>query len=663
MQRVGVDTGGTFTDAVCADGEGGFVVCKRPTTVKRPSDAVLETAEVLAPPAKGGLELVHGTTHATNALLTGKLGKVVFITNQGFGDLLAIGRQERPVLYDLKPKLQRPQQSSARVVEVNARMNAAGKTVTALTRQELARVKSAVAAKQPQAVAVCLLHSFRNSRHELQLGKALKSLGVPVVLSSELVPEYREFERATTTWADAGLQSVVGPALKELAIRLRQKWGNQTQLRVMRSDGGTADAQAAAIQPVHLALSGPAGGLAAARSLADARGDADILTLDMGGTSTDVALLGMGELPLQAMKLAGLPLLARGLPVHTVGTGGGSLASFDAAGELVVGPDSAGAVPGPVCYGKGGKQVTVTDAHLVAGHLHPRAFLGGEFPLDVDSATFALKTLGATKCWSTVQTAAAVLEVASAEMERALRKVSLADGHDPRRLVLYAFGGAGGLHAAAMAERLGMKEVVIPPHPGAFSALGLLSAPARRSLAQTVLQPLPSFSERRILFSPLVAQAKKELQAEGVSFTKQRIRRIVELRSQGQAGEFALADGPRLVERFHAEHQRRFGYVRSDAEILLVSVRVQADGPAVFPWKKKPTRRHAAKAFDRGTLLGCGKLKKSKWYQREDLKPGAQISGPALIAEYSGTTVIPPGWGAVVDGFQCIRMTAKKGGK
>ncbi len=656
MNRVGIDTGGTFTDAIMSDGQGGFVVCKRPTTAQHPSSAVMETAQTLSPPANGPLEMVHGTTHATNALLTGKLGRVVFLTNQGFGDLLAIGRQHRPVLYDLKPNPQRPVQPASRVVEVQARMDASGKIIQALTQKELARVKSAVKEKKPQAIAVCLLHSFRNPKQEKQLELTLRGLGVPVTLSSTLVPEYREFERATTTWADAGLQSVVGPALHALERQLQGNWGKKTSLRIMRSDGGTADVEAAAAQPVHLALSGPVGGLSAARSLADARGDADILTLDMGGTSTDVAFLGAGELSLQPMELAGLTLLARGLPVHTVGTGGGSLASLDHAGEWVVGPDSAGAIPGPVCYGKGGQQVTVTDAHLVLGHLHPHAFLGGDFPLDVSGANQTMEKMAKKTSASTLQTAASVLEVASAGMERALRKVSLADGHDPRKLVLYAFGGAGGLHAVSMAERLGMKSVIIPPHPGAFSALGLLSAPARRTLQQSVLRPLPTVAERRNLFSPLVAQSKKELQAEGVAARSIRVQRMVELRSQGQAGEFALAEGPHLLRRFHAEHQRRFGYVRKEAEVLLVSVRVQADGPALDPWVRRRPRRHVASSFDRGALWSQGKLHKAKWVQRESMKPGAQVAGPALIAEYSGTTVILPGWTATLDAWGCLSI-------
>lgn len=664
-RRAGIDTGGTFTDAIVAaeegsGGVGGWQVHKRPTTPKQPAKAVLAALQALIPPP-AAVDLVHGTTHATNALLTGRLGRTVFVTTAGFADLLAIGRQDREALYALEPRPPRPPQPRRRIVEVHERLDADGAVVTALSQAEIRRVVAQVRALKPQGIAVGLLHAFRNGDHEQRLGQALQALAVPVRLSSEVAPEYREYERFCTAWADAALAPVVGPALESLERELQTTWGSSARLQIMRSDGGSCGARAAADGAVHLALSGPAGGLAAARSLADARGDGPVLSLDMGGTSTDVALLTEGELPLEPMEVGGLPLLARGLPLHTVGTGGGSLASWDAAGALRVGPGSAGAEPGPACYGKGGRQATVTDAHLLAGRLHPQAFLGGEFPLHPQAAAQALADLAASAASpvATENLALGILEVATAGMERALRRVSLAEGWDPRQLKLYAFGGAGGLHAAWLAERMGMPEVVIPPFPGAFSAMGLLAAPLRRTLVRSVLQPLPATRQRKGLFDPLVKQAVQELREEGLSRRQIKIRRVLELRGEGQAGQCSLAEGPKALERFHQWHQKRFGFQRREQAVQLVSVRVQADGPAENAWTARRKRRRPAEAFDHrpALLVESGGRRRVPWYQREAMRPGHFLSGPAVVAEYSGTTVVPAGWVLEVDAFGacCLR--------
>jgi N-methylhydantoinase A len=704
-RRVGIDTGGTFTDAVTQDGSG-YRVHKCPTTPDEPSKAVLAALAELAPPFgtaeseratnranranrinrtgralcdDGGdrdVHLVHGTTHATNALLTGRLGRVALITTAGFADVLAVGRQEREDLYCLAPQLRRPKQDPRAVVEVQERLDASGKVLQKLEKEEVQRVVDAVAklaggkgarqgagtssagAARIDAIAVCFLHSYLNPIHEKRIARAMRKLRIPVVCSAELAAEHREFERFTTAWADASLAPVVGPAMHKLQSEVQRRWSKKSQVRIMRSDGGTASAQSAADEPVHLALSGPAGGLCAARTLAEARGDQAILTLDMGGTSTDVALLGEGELPLAPMQLGGLTLLSRGLPIHSVGTGGGSLAQWDAGGALTVGPASAGAVPGPVCYGRGGTHATVTDAHLVIGRLHPERFLGGEFHLDLDGATAAIQRLGKHGGLSVQQTAEAVLQIASADMERALRRVSLAEGFDPRSLTLYAFGGAGGLHAAWVAERLGMEKVVMPPMAGAFSAVGLLAAPPRRTLVQTVLQELPSTSQRRAFFAPMEERLRRELQADGIPPRGIKARKILELRSQGQAAEFPLLEGPHLLKRFHQEHQRRFGYTREDQPVIVVSLRVQADGPAHNPWQPMRMRKHQAKAVEqcKAVLPEGGGACQAAWFVREDLKPGATLQGPAIVAEYSGTTVVPQHWTAQVDRFGALEL-------
>jgi len=641
--RLGVDTGGTFTDAVLA-GAGGWRAHKVPTTARDPARAVLECLRALA--GRGAVELVHGTTHATNALLTGRLGRAVFVTDAGFGDLLAIGRQERAELFALEPRAIRPPLPRRLVVEHGG---------------DDAATARAVAAKRPRAVAICLLHAWRPGsaqRKERALAGALRAaLGaeVPVFAGSESAPEPREFERGTTVWAHAALAPVVGPALQRLARGLAAAAPGSV-LRVMRSDGGTASSDAAVAEPARLALSGPAAGLCAARALADARGDGVILTFDMGGTSTDAALLPPGELPLAPVVVGGLPLLVRGLPIRTVGTGGGSYAARDAAGELRVGPASAGAEPGPACYGRGGARATVTDAHLSAGRLHPDYFLGGGFALHADLAEGALREIGAAP--------AEVLEIATAGMERALRSVSLGEGWDPRLLTLYAFGGAGGLHACWLAARLGIRRVVVPPLPGVFCALGLLAAPPRRTLVQAMLASVPgSASARRALFAPVEERARAELTAEGVAPRAVRVRRILELRGAGQDAVFALPDGPDPLGRFHAAHRRRFGYAREEAAVQLIAVRVQADGPAENPFRAgararphrpSPSARHPA-LFPETAARGA-RPRPVGWFRREDLQPGATIAGPAVIGEYSGTTVVPPGWTARVDRFGAMEV-------
>jgi N-methylhydantoinase A len=648
--RLGVDTGGTFTDGVTAAEGGGWRVHKTPTTPREPGRAVLACARALLCDA-ADVELIHGTTHATNALLTGRLGRAVFVTDAGFGDLLAIGRQERAALHALEPSAARPPLPRARVVE-HASESAATDAIADTVRR--------VAAKRPRAVALCLLRAWTPGpaqRRERALAAALRrALGaeVPVFSGHEHAPEIREYERGVTVWAHAALAPVVGPALRKLALALERAHPGSA-LRVMRSDGGTAAAPAAAAEPAAQALSGPAAGLCAARALADARGDGAVLTFDMGGTSTDCALLPPGELPLVPVTVGGLPLLVRGMPMHTVGTGGGSFAWRDAAGELQVGPDSAGAQPGPACYGRGGTRATVTDAHLAAGRLHPDFFLGGGFALHADRAAAALAEIGARP--------AEVLEIATAGMERALRRVSLGEGWDPRVLTLYSFGGAGGLHACWLAARLGIRRVVVPPLPGAFCALGLLAAPPRRTLTHSVRAPVPTAaSARRALFAPLEERARAELRAEGVPARAIRVHRVLELRGNGQDGIFALPDGDAVLERFHAEHRRRFGYAREDATVELVAVRVQADGPAAQPFVAGPrTRAHSPRPGARHAVKmpeasGSGRSRATPWFRREELAPGARLRGPAVIGEYSGTTLVPAGWRAEVDRFGALAL-------
>lgn len=630
VARVGVDAGGTFTDAVRF--EGGLRVQKTPTTPARPLQGVLRAANAVA---DGGVAtaMVHGTTLATNALLTGRMSRTAFLVTRGFHDLLALGRQERPRVFSLEPQPFRPAQPRRRIFEVAERMAADGRVVEKLTAAEVERVAAAVARCRPEAIAICLLHAWRDGTHERRLGRALRKLGVPVVLSSDLAPELREYERGTTTWANAGLAPLVGPLLNRLESELRAQQGELSTLRVMQSDGGTTDAEGASARPVSLALSGPVGGVAAVRSLADARGEGTVVSLDMGGTSTDVALVPSGPPPLGPLQVAGIPLLVRALAVETIGAGGGSRLTLDAGGAITVGPDSAGARPGPACYGRGGREPTLTDAHLLMGNLPDEGLLGGGFTLDAGAARRSLQPLARSLQCKVLDGARAAIAVAEAGMERALRWVTLARGVDPHGLPLYAFGGAGGLHAAALAEALGFARVVVPSAPGAFSAVGLLCAPPRRTLVQTVLGPLPTVRERRAQFARLAAEAVADLRAQGFSRREIDVERLIELRGARQSALIPVREGADPLGRFHAAHRDRFGFAREEEPVLCAALRVTASGRAVSPWQARPrprSRRPIRQPFVPRVLLD----------------EGAELLGPACIGEYSATTVVPAGWSA-----------------
>lgn len=656
MIRLGVDTGGTFTDAVAVAADGSLRLHKLPTTQDDPQLAILAAAAVLA--GKGqAVSLDHGTTHATNALLTGNLGKVVLVVTAGFRDVLAIGRQDRTVVHSLEPQVARPPLPAQYIVEVQERLAADGSVIQALSKQECQRVVQAVAKKKPQAVAVLMLHSWRHPQHEQLLGKELaRALSVPVLLSSEVAPEIREVERGNTTWADAALMPVVGRALTALATNLERQHP-QSELRLMRSDGGVVSVESAAAHPVQLALSGPAAGLSAAHSLATARGESPMMTLDMGGTSTDVAWIE-GSLPqLETVHLGGFELLARGLPIHSVGTGGGSLARQDAGGGLAVGPASAGAQPGPACYGRGGTQATVTDAHLLLGRLQAEHFLGGQAKLEKDAAKLALTRLGKAFSLDATTCAQQLLQVANAGMERALRQVSLSAGRDPREATLYSFGGAGGLHAAWLATQMDMPRVVVPPLAGVFSAVGLLSAPHRRSLTRSICQLLPSAKARKNLFAPMVAEAKAQLLAEGIRGALQ-VERLLDLRMHGQAGVITLAEGSRLPQRFWDAYESRFGYCDQGLPVELAAVRVVVQKDRPSPWPVVRIRRQQANAFATHQVWHpeVDRLLATSFYRREDLRPGAQCQGPAVITEQSATTIVPPGWLATLDRWSCLTL-------
>lgn len=669
--RIAIDTGGTFTDCVYVRGRS-LEILKVFSTPDNPARAIAQAVEAvrakLAKPEEP-VELLHGTTVGTNALLERRGGRIALVTTEGFEDVLIIGRQARPQLYDFLVNRPPPLVPAGRRLGVRERVGPDERVLVPLSRAALARMRRAVVRTRPQAVAVCLLFSFANPAHERRVARALRGLGVPVSVSHEILPEFREYERTATVTANAYLVPLVGRYLAEVErlVRTPKAAGRRTagRLEVMQSSGGTVSARVASAQPVRTLLSGPAGGVVGARAVAERAGFERVLSFDMGGTSTDVALLE-GELAATCEgSVGGVPVAVPMLDIHTVGAGGGSLAWFDRGGALRVGPQSAGADPGPICYGRG-RQPTVTDAHLILGRLDPDQFLGGAWRLDEPRTRHCMQKFLAPGCGlgSVEELAAGIVAVANATMERALRVISVERGHDPREFALVAFGGAGGLHACALAEALGISQVLVPKFPGALSALGILLSDVVKDYSSTLLLPADRAVGARLEreFRVLDAAARADLEGEGVPPRAQRLERRLDLRYRGQAYELTLPYRRAFAGAFHRAHARRYGYADPSRAVEVVNVRLRAVGVRVKPPldRSVPQRRDrrppGAAWLKRAPVYFGGRRLMTDFYVRERLRPGIQISGPAVLAEYSATTVLPPGWRATVDAYENLLL-------
>jgi N-methylhydantoinase A len=668
--RIATDTGGTFTDCVFVR-DGKLEILKVPSQPKQPAASIaralaeVETRIVGDVPAQ--IDLVCGTTVGTNALLERRGGRVMLITTAGFEDVLEIGRQARPKLYDLlfqKPDVLVP---GSRRVGARERIAADGKIVTALTPREIRRLARRVQQVRPDAVAICFLFSFRNPRHEVGLAKTLRKSGCFVSVSHEILPEFREFERTSTTVINAYLAPVMTSYLREAEARARSAWKQErskrkVSVRVMQSNGGIISAQRAADEPVRTVLSGPAGGVLGAAYAARLAGLDKVLSFDMGGTSTDVALLsGETQITTEA-RVAGLPVAVPMLEIHTVGAGGGSISRFDPGGALRVGPESAGADPGPVCYGRG-EQPTVTDAHAVLGHFGNRGLLDGAFPLDIARAhsTFNQRK---GRFASVEDFAQGIIGVSNSVMERALRLVSIERGHDPRDYTLVAFGGAGGLQACDLAEALELRGVLLPVFPGALSALGILRADVVRDFSRTVLirvaKSAEALDEARRYLVRMRRSAQGLLRNEGFAPAQQRFEQRLDARYVGQAYELSIAATPRFVEDFHRAHEQAYGHAETERPVEIVNVRCRAVGlsPEIeLPRIPKTRAGSAPPALTRTTSYLSGKNRQVPLYDRQTLRAGHTFSGPAIIAEYSATSLVPDGWWARVNAYGQIHLT------
>jgi N-methylhydantoinase A len=697
--RVAIDTGGTFTDCVWIDKTTGRMrMLKVFSTPADPSQAIVEAISKID--HQGEFILLHGTTVGTNTLLERKGARTALVTTAGFEDAIEIGRQARPKLYDFFFDRVEPLVPADLRFGVGERTTSDGEILTAPTPSDLQSLVSQVEAKHPESIAISLLFSFANPKNELAVAQALKPLAVPLSISHQVLPEFREYERSSTVVINAYLQPVMQRYLKNLEARARQLshpaknpedkgfWVAQRfgaaksnprsnralappepqppRIFVMQSSGGITALASAAREPVRTVLSGPAGGVVGAAASARASGFEHIIAFDMGGTSTDVSLVEGAIATASHAEVAGLPIGVPMLDIHTVGAGGGSLARFDAAGVLRVGPESAGADPGPICYGRG-TQPTVTDANLLLGRLQPTRFLGGDFTLDLD------RTRRVTREWLKKQKnpltlekfAAGVIRVVNATMEKAIRVVSIERGRDPRDYALVAFGGAGGLHACALAESLSIPHVIVPALPGALSALGILVSDVVKDYSRTVLwriaQKIP---HARITqeFAALKKQAAQDFQ-EGAWQGRVHYRPSIDIRYRGQGYELNLPFTSNLQKDFEQEHHRRYGYAHPKRDLELVTLRLRAvlksttghvekiehvgtDAFVSLP-RAKPRGPGRAKLGSLSTpkapVLFDGKKLATAIYSREALTPGRKYSGPAIVTEYSATTVVPPG--------------------
>ena len=690
---VGIDVGGTFTDFV-AWHDGSLHIHKVPTTPDDQSRAILQglrdlgllTPSPRRPQVGHPLMIVHGMTVATNALLERRGAATALLTTAGFGDVLVIGRQNRPHLYRLHQQRPPVLAAAEQRLEIDERLDASGNVVRPLDEEALANVAQQLAATGAESLAIVLLFSYRNPVHEQRAAAVLAQLlpDLPISLSSDVLPEYREYERTATTLINAYVQPLVARYLQRLEESLAA--ASQAGLNIMQSNGGVIGLQQAAQHAARVVLSGPAGGVVGAFAVAEqamraAGKQADksasdntadhaavhVLTFDMGGTSTDVCLCP-GRIRTSGESTIGdLPLRLPVIDIHTVGAGGGSIAVIDAGGALQVGPGSAGAQPGPACYGLGGSRPTVTDANLVLRRLDPAGFLGGsgQVALDLTAARGALTQLGDQIGLSPEEAALGVVRVVNATMERALRTVSVEQGYDPRTFTLLPFGGAGPLHACALAASLGMKRILFPAIPGVLSAYGMLVADMNTDAAQSLLSPLTALAADPSLLAEAAAHlVQKARRTLGMDVDPdEQVSASLDLRYCGQSYELTVpleqpitqAAVESAAQAFHAAHAQRYGYAMpaEPLEAVTLRVRVSVPGPQLTQAARLSggADATAARLADRNVWFDAGGPQAVACYQRRQLEPGNRIDGPCLVLQYDSTLLLEPGWTAQVDPF------------
>lgn len=654
MLIIGIDTGGTFTDFVFQDGSG-WGVYKIMSTPADPAEAVLAGLRHIA--GQAPKQLVHGSTVATNALLERKGAATAIITNRGFEDVIEIGRQNRTRLYDLAYRREPSIVPENLRFGVKGRVLSTGEILEDPDEDDLRSLAARVKASNAGAVAVCLLFSYLNPAHEKTVRELFRDSSLHVSLSHEIVPEFREYERTSTTVINA----YVSPKVKDYIAHLRDSLEAHDSLRIMQSNGGGISAETAMREAVRTILSGPAGGAVGALEMGKLAGCDRLISFDMGGTSTDVSLIDGGLTITLESSVSGYPLKTPMIDIHTVGAGGGSIACVDRGGSLKVGPQSAGADPGPVCYGRGA-EITVTDANLYLGRLVPEHFLGGHMQLAVDRLDEAMGRLADQIGLSKLELAEGILAVANTTMERAIRVISVERGYDPREFTLFAFGGAGGMHAAYLARCLDIRRVLVPPNPGILSAIGMLMADIVKDYSLTVMLAAAEVdrSGLQALFQPLARRGIEELIDEGLAAEAISLERFLDMRYQGQSYEIIVPFDEDYAHGFHRLHRQKYGYADERKPFEIVNIRLRARGvpnKPEFPAIDRKSAEVSKEAycgvkevvFDREPV-------RTNIIDREKLCAGNRLRGPAIIVEYSSTLVLPPFVEASVDDFGNVLM-------
>jgi len=669
--RIGVDIGGTFTDFVVFNRvENSIETFKLLSTPDKPADAVVDGLRRIfhssGTYADRSGQILHGSTVATNALLEHKGARTALITTKGFRDLLRIGRQNRPELYDFSAEPPMPLIPADLCFEVNERVDHQGQVLQALDLDEIEALISLLGENAVDSVAVGTLFSFLRPEHEREIASRLREFGYPVSASSEILPEYREYERMSTTAVNAYVSPVLDGYLSSLESEIGGL-GSELRLRVMQSNGGIIGPGEARRYGVRCILSGPAGGVVGSRYIAahgTEQGDDNhrlrLITFDMGGTSTDVSLVDDVPRITTEAQVGGCPIRIPILDIHTIGAGGGSIARVDAGGALRVGPQSAGANPGPACYGHGDLP-TVTDANLVLGRLAGDYFLGGEMLLDRQRALHALERLGAQLGYRAEKAALGIVSVVNAHMERALRVISVERGYDPRHFTLLSFGGAGGLHSADLARGLGIPRVLVPPMASTLSAFGMLAADVVKDYTQTIMIPGEApWQEIEQMLAPMVEQGISEVMDEGIPESDLQVERALDMRYLGQSYELVIPFSKNYVSAFQAHHRRTYGYALQAAGVEVVNLRVRVIGrvqsPVLLPARRCSADAGGACVGERKVLFAEGECE-VPFYEAERLQPGNRIEGPAVVIRSDTTVLVPALNHAEVDGFLNLIIT------
>lgn len=680
--RIGVDTGGTFTDvALVEEATGKTAITKVPSTPDNPSLAVLNGVKQIV--NETGIAFadlsffIHGSTVATNTLLEQKGANTALLTTKGFKDVLQIGRQTRPKLYDFRARKAEPYVPRNLRFELDERIDANGKILKDIDENELLQIVEMLKKENIDSLAVCLINSYVNPVHEKQV-KLILHEHVPdlaVTLSCEVMPEFKEYERTSTVVANAYVLPKMRYYLNHLKTHLKEM-EVPSDLYIMQSNGGIISADTAIETPVRTVLSGPAGGVLAGQMVARNTPFKNLITIDMGGTSLDTALIENGEPQYTTMsEIDGRPIKVPMVEIHTIGSGGGSIAWIDVGGALRVGPHSAGATPGPICYGKGGKEPTVSDANAILGRLNPNAILGGKMKMDVQAARQIMKEKIADPLGMTVEEAAeGILRVVNANMVRGIRVISIEKGHDVRDFTLMAFGGAGPLHAVDIAEELGCQKVIVPPHPGIACSMGMLMADVRHDYVQTYTSPLSTVNvdELNSLLNNLASEAREELKSEGFTDQNTELRASLDLRYLRQAYEINVPlrdvrvckeNLNQVAEMFHQLHEKIYGFNRRSEELELINVRMIGVGK-IQEMKtgntKEMTAKKGVQPIGKRRVYFRHDFVDTPIYNRSDLFNGTVITGPAIIEQLDSTILVHPRKEAVVDAHGNIVIHLKE---